>query len=476
MDETSGQFYAVYGNTYQCMSTKPMLEQMWGTGELIDQLAAMRQAFGYTGLSGPTPPLNQSQPTASTICNQQDDTFSKKPAPKTVQYQPPSFSLDRLTMHLTMEERIQVHHNYISAISNCEHKKDLNNRLKRSDPHNIPAYEAEMTCHMVMHDDVLGRILTILKQNDYYRTLEELPVIDSLITYDDIQLFLELYDTTTIIERVTSEADLIERQFRQPGMYPPPKTPLPSTSGFVPRPPTFQPIAPDTSPEPVNTHHTNKQQNAETSPESSLHCGQWTPIGSASTNSTPSQHTPPQTVVPPQPATQQSHNSNNTHLHTQSQKTPQSSPTTQSKQQSPIRTNTNPATQPSIPASETHQPVSSSPSQHIPKSANGEGVKSSKPESRSSVPDGRLCFSCKQPGHLKKDCPEQPYCSKCRTRGHIPARCPSKQQGNRPNYEGRREEAKDQSHETHREKWKRSQDQPQFSHENKRCLHSAGTH
>ena len=39
MDETSGQFYAVYGNTYQHMSTKPMLEQTWGTGELIDQLA-----------------------------------------------------------------------------------------------------------------------------------------------------------------------------------------------------------------------------------------------------------------------------------------------------------------------------------------------------------------------------------------------------------------------------------------------------
>ena len=29
MDEMSGQFYAVYGNTYQCMSTKPMLKQTW---------------------------------------------------------------------------------------------------------------------------------------------------------------------------------------------------------------------------------------------------------------------------------------------------------------------------------------------------------------------------------------------------------------------------------------------------------------
>ena len=149
-------------------------------------------------------------------------------------------------------------------------------------------------------------------------------------------------------------------------MYPLPKTPLPSTSGFVPRPtPTFQPIVPDTIPETANTHHTNNLQNVETSPESSLPCGQWTPMGSTSTNCTPSQHTPPQLVVPPQSATPQSHNSNNTPPHTQPQKTPQSSPTTQPKQQSPIGTNTNPATQPSIPAAETHQPVSSSPWQHV---------------------------------------------------------------------------------------------------------------
>ena len=274
MDEMSGQFYAVYGNAYQCMSTKPMLEQTWGTGELIDQLVATQQAFGYTGLSGPMPLLNQSQPAACATCNQQDDTLSKKPAPKTVQYQTPSFNLDRPATHLTMEERIQVHHSYISTVSNLEHKKDLINRLKWNDPHNIPAYEAEMTWHMTLHEDVLGRILTILKQDDYYRTLEELPVIDSLTAYDDIRLFPELYDTTTIIERITSQADLIERQLRQPGMYPPPKTPLPSTSGFVPRPTlTFQPIEPATSPDPVNTHHRNGQPNTETLPESSLPCG-----------------------------------------------------------------------------------------------------------------------------------------------------------------------------------------------------------
>ena len=130
MDKTSGQFYAVYSNSYQRISTKPMLKQTWDTGELINQLAVMRQAFGYVGLAGSTPPLvTGTQPTTSTSC-QPDDLLPKQPAPKTVQYQPPSFKLTRPTVHLTMNERIQVHHKYISAVSSLEHKKDLINRLK----------------------------------------------------------------------------------------------------------------------------------------------------------------------------------------------------------------------------------------------------------------------------------------------------------------------------------------------------------
>ena len=77
-----------------------------------------------------------------------------------------------------------------------------------------------MTRHMTLHEDVIERVLNILKQDDYYRTLEDLPVIDELMAYDDIKLFPELYDTSTIIERVTAEADLIERQLKRPGMYP----------------------------------------------------------------------------------------------------------------------------------------------------------------------------------------------------------------------------------------------------------------
>ena len=162
MDEMSGQFYAVYGNSYQRMSMKPMLKQAWATRELIDELATMRQAFGYTGLPGSTPPLaTGEQPTASTS-HQPDDLLPRQPAPKTVQYQPPSFKLTRPTTCLTMNERIQVHHNYISAVSSLEHKKDLINRLKQSDTHNISAYKAEMSHHMTLHEDVLCKVLLLL--------------------------------------------------------------------------------------------------------------------------------------------------------------------------------------------------------------------------------------------------------------------------------------------------------------------------
>ena len=259
-----------------------MLQQAWPTGDLINKLAATRQAFRYTGLAGSTPPLAKGmQPTASTS-QQPDDLLPRQPAPKTVQYQPPSFRLARPTTRLTKNERIQVHHNYISAVSSLEHKKDLINRLKRSDTHNISAYEAEMSRHMTLHEDVLERILNILKQDDYYRTLEDLPVIDELTAYDDIRLFPELYDTSTIIERVTAEADLIERQLRRPGMY------LQHTNLSHPtsKPtPNFQPTSTDNS--------------TESSPQSSLPCGQRTPAASTSSSDAPSSQTQPQTFVHP---------------------------------------------------------------------------------------------------------------------------------------------------------------------------------
>ena len=140
-----------------------------------------------------------------------------------------------------------------------------------------------MTCHMALHNDVLGRIHTILKQDDYFRTLEELPVINGLHTYDDIQLFPELFDTPALIERITSEANLIDKKLNRRGMFPLPQTPLPCTSGFIPRPSsTFWPITP-AAPSPATgtamPHQTQHCQ--ESSPGSSLPYGQRTPTATS---------------------------------------------------------------------------------------------------------------------------------------------------------------------------------------------------
>ena len=154
------------------------------------------------------------------------------------------------------------------------------------------------------------------------------------------------------------------------------------------------------------------------------------------------------------------------------------SPIQQPRQQSPPQTNINPSTQSFIPAAATHTTVSSTPEQRIPKSLNGEKVKNNRQQGRSNAQDEQLCFCCKQPGHLKKDCPEPHYCSKCRTKGHIPAKCPAKNQNSRPVDKGQEFQGDkgNENRETCREEWKRAQDQPRFSNRNNRCLNCAGDH
>ena len=328
---------------------------------------------------------------------------------------------------LTKNERIQVHHNYISAVSSLEHKKDLINRLKRSETHNIPAYEAEMSRHMTLHEDVLERILNILKQEDYYRTLEDLPVIDELTAYNDIRLFPELYDTSTIIERVTAEADLIERQLRRLGIY------LQHTNLSHP---TSKP--PKTTP---NFQPTSTNNSTESSPQSSLPCGQRTPAASTSSSDAPSSQTPPQTFANP---------SHQPKIPTHTQHTSPSPHRQHIK--TPLKTNANQSSQSSIVGED---------QQCVPKSADGTQVKHSKQQPRQQ--DECLCFHCNLPGHFKRNCPKIPYCSKCRTKGHTQDRCTNKSQ--RTRHARQAGEPRDQQ--------KRNEDLPQFSSHHNKCLQCA---
>ena len=341
-----------------------------GKAELLDEVAETRHAFRF---AGPTPAQQipqsvrqQPTPQVSTEDIIPGLTPAKIP-PRSIPYQPSAFSLDRPTARLTMKQRMQVYHNYISAVLNLEHKKDIINRLKRAEPRNISTYETKMTHHIELHEDVLGRLLTNLKQDDYFRLLEDLPTINSLRAYDDVQLFPELYDTTAVIEWITSEVDLIERQLKRLGMYPLPSTPLPSVTGFVPRPsPTFKPIPPKGQPtvtSPRSSDQPQKNDNIGTSPGSSLPCGQGTPQDPpSSTNESPSsspQHSPQQVLPQPNP--------------------PPTTPSSGSQ--------INPSAKPFIPAATAPQNVPSSPQQNIPKSTNGEGVKRSRQQGKSKGQD-----------------------------------------------------------------------------------------
>ena len=221
-------------------------------------------------------------------------------------------------------------------------------------------------------------------------------------------------------------------------MYPQTTNPSPSTSTFTPRPTSiFEPSSPQ---------QLTENQNTESSPQSSLPCGQRTPAGSTSTSDTPSPHTPPQPFV---------HSQQQPRIPTPTHHTSPKPHKPQDIRHSPVKTNVNPPTQP---------PISDGEQQHVPKSTNGSQVKRSKQQLRQQ--GERLCFYCNQPGHLKRNCPKIPYCFKCRTRGHAPDRCTSKPQQNGHTHQTG--ESRDQR--------RKNEDLPQFSSHHNRCLHCAGDH
>ena len=153
-----------------------------------------------------------------------------------------------------------------------------------------------------------------------------------------------------------------------------------------------------------NFQPTPTDKSTESSPQSSLPCGQRTPAASTSSSDAPFSQTPPQTFVHPQhqpkiptPTQHTSPSPHKQHIKT------------------PLKTNANQPSQSSIVEEE---------QQRVPKSANGTQVKRSKQQPRQQ--DERLCFHCNLPGHLKRNCPKILYCSKCRTKGHAQDRCTNK--------------------------------------------------
>ena len=90
------------------------------------------------------------------------------------------------------------------------HKIDLINRLKRSEPHNSAHYQRQFE-QLVQHDDVIHRLVDIMKTDDYFRKTEDLPMIDPFVAYEEVEQFPELFDAKEAVSRISTEVDIIER-------------------------------------------------------------------------------------------------------------------------------------------------------------------------------------------------------------------------------------------------------------------------
>ena len=257
----------------------------WREGQLVDKLEETHALFGLPPKEAPSPArqpaasqhlppavIQRSQSRAQNTAENDEavpDLNSQPPPPRTVEYLEPSFSLERPVRRFKMDERLEVHNNFISAISNKMHQLDLIHRLKKSEPHNAVHYQTD----------------------DYFRQTKDLPLINPLTTHEEIAKFLELFDVHEAVSRVTTEVDILERHMRRPGMYPASQSPIPTTSGFVPNRPSsaFKPIhltAPSTASRQATqgSPMVDSTQETGSSPGSSIPCAQTLPVKSTFTS------------------------------------------------------------------------------------------------------------------------------------------------------------------------------------------------
>ena len=165
LDRLTGQFHVVYEDGYRKMATTPMLLSTWHEGQLVDEWEETHALFGLPPKEAPSPArqpatsqhlppavIQRSQSCAqNTVENDEavPDLNNQPPPPRTVEYLEPSFSLERPVHRLKMDERLEVHNNFISAISNKMHKLDLVCRLKKSEPHNAVHYQRQLDQHLM---------------------------------------------------------------------------------------------------------------------------------------------------------------------------------------------------------------------------------------------------------------------------------------------------------------------------------------
>ena len=84
--------------------------------------------------------------------------------------------------------------------------------MKKSEPHNAAHYQRQLEQQLIQHDDVIHRLVDIMKTDDYFRRTEDLPMIDPLVAYEEAEQFPELVDAKEAVSRISTEVDIIKRQ------------------------------------------------------------------------------------------------------------------------------------------------------------------------------------------------------------------------------------------------------------------------
>ena len=146
LDRLTRQFHMAYSDGYRQMATTPMLLSTWHKGQLVDELEETRALFGLPPKEASSPArqpaasqclppavIQRSQSHAQNTAENDEavpDLNNQPPPPRTVEYLEPSFSLERPVCRLKMDKRLEVHKNFISAISNKMYKTRSHSQVK----------------------------------------------------------------------------------------------------------------------------------------------------------------------------------------------------------------------------------------------------------------------------------------------------------------------------------------------------------